>query len=358
MKKTVKASIILILLLVSLQAREYSLQEKLSQMFILGFKGTTYQKFKTFNNNNWGGYIFYSNKKKNINNFNQIQKLLDQIKGPQEDTKIKPFLSVDQEGGRYQMKLPNQKYFSAPLTITKKEETKTQQWAQEIASMLKKIGFNMNLAPVVDINKAPYKNNRTFGSNPKLIVDNSKLFIQAHHKQQIATTLKHFPGRGNGTKNSLNNSYNEKIDLEPFKKLIKKGLADIIMISYLKFPQLDPDNSAILSKKINKLLRKKLRFLGVIITDDLSNLNPHKLSDKELTELICNLIKTGNDLLLFANNNQYDQNLSKRLKKVIGTIIANEMISERRIEKSFQRILDLKQKYDIEPKEIYLNYNI
>jgi len=366
--KKYKTVIVLIIFLTSLGiSREYTLEEKLSQMFIMGFKGTTVKEFNKFTGDNyWGGYIFYSKNDAgetiNIKSTNQIKTLLKNITAPPENPRIKPFLAIDMEGGEKQIHRKNDNGlfpdFSAEKKIAKADKNNQEKWSAGIAKYISGLGFNLNLAPVVDVDRKPYKNSRSFSDNPEVIINLSELFITEHHKYNMICTLKHFPGRTSGRRKDINNNYNKDIDLLPFRKLISHHNVDLIMVSTLIIPAIDPKHPSFQSKKTIDLL-KSFGYHNIIMTDDLQELIDKSKNDTQLENEIIKTIKSGNDILLFANTDEgYNSELSHRLRRIIKNIIKNKLISEERIEKSFRKILDLKNKYNIEPKEIYLNYTI
>ena len=336
-------------------------------MFILGLNGLTYEKFSSVSENiNWGGYIFYPSTKgkdlyRNIKRPEQLKKLLAGIKGLQNDPRIKPFLAVDLEGGNIKIILRREAgfpFFAAPRTIARKKGLKqTSAWGNKIAGFLGKMGFNTNLAPVVDVDRPAGDNKRLFSSDPEVVMKNARIFIAENHKKGIICTLKHFPGRSSGRKVDIEKNYSAARDQRPFQGLLANGFSDIVMVSTVEFPKLDKARPAFLSKKIIDRLRYGLNFQGVIMTDDLSFIFT-KPKQQDLERTIIEAINAGNDLLLFANNGRYDPQLANKLKKALYSILRNEKISEGRIEESFVRILELKKKYGIEPKDIYLNYKI
>lgn len=345
-------------------AREYTPEEKLSQMFMLGFKGSTPQEFMdSISGNHWGGYIFYSqdtkNKSVNITSKKQAVSFLKAIKGHPGDTRIKPFLAIDMEGGLMQLSKGKEDgiftYFESPQKITSIKQSHKEAWASSIALYMEQLGFNLNLAPIVDVDREPFSNSRCFSGNVNQVIKNSKLFIEKHAESNVLCTLKHFPGRGSGRQKDIATKYNRDIDLKPFQELLSNQNIGLVMISTMTFPSIDPFHPAHKSKQTLDLLRS-MGYQKIALTDDVTTKN---LTEEKLQAEVLELINAGNDMILFANSgNNYDPQLSKKLRNVVKNIIKHNLISEERLEESFRRILTVKQDHNIEPKEIYLNYDM
>jgi beta-N-acetylhexosaminidase len=341
------------------QAREYTQEEKLAQLFIVGFKGNSLREFADFvSGNHWGGYIFYA-EDTNISNAGQAAGFLRAITGYSGDTKIKPFLAVDMEGGGRQLaKEKTDKdfvYFASPRSIASADPETRKDWAENIAAYTQALGFNLNLAPVVDVDREPFGSSRSFGGDAGMIVENARLFLDAHQASGVLCALKHFPGRGNGYQEDINNLYSKEVDLRPFQDLAAHRNAGLVMVSTMIYPVIDPDRPAHKSRAVYELLRS-CGYGGIALTDAVSI---RGLNAEELQAEVVEIIEAGADMILLTNKDtDYDPLLSGKLRQVIKNIIRRRLISEERIEESFARILEAKQNHRIEPKEIYLNYRI
>lgn len=189
-------------------------------------------------------------------------------------------LAVDHEGGRvvrFPEALPP---FAAPrLFGEQRDPQKMRQAARTSAEALKDWGFDLNLAPVVDVltpTSHPRMVDRCFGSDPELVSEMAEAFIQGMRDGGIRTCAKHFPGVGpaeldpheTGPKVTTTRAQQEKY-LVPFKRAIAAGV-DTVMISHILYTNLDPSGPATLSKKIiTDLLRAELGFTRDILSDDL-----------------------------------------------------------------------------------------
>ncbi|GBR77283.1 glycoside hydrolase family 3, partial [Candidatus Termititenax persephonae] len=164
-------------------AREYSPEEKMAQLFILGFPGRSPAEFAAFvSGNHWGGYIFYEDI--NITGAAQAAELLRGIAAPPGDTKIKPFLAVDMEGGGWQLAKAGVEndlvYFASPRSMARADEPTRKDWAARLAAYTKSLGFNLNLAPVIDVDRSPSGDSRSWGGEADVVIENGRLFLDQH----------------------------------------------------------------------------------------------------------------------------------------------------------------------------------
>lgn len=186
---------------------------------------------------------------------------------------------------------------------------------------LAQLGINVNLAPVADVNNNPQNpviGDRSFGSDPEAVAEQVAAFVTGLQAEQIAATLKHFPGHGDTAVDShhglpeVNRSKQqlEALELLPFRAGIKAGAAGV-MTFHGMLPQLDPDYPATLSKPImTGLLREDLGFDGVIFSDALEMAAIAKTySAAEATVLALN---AGVDLPNSNAHNRADSNDPRR----------------------------------------------
>ena len=216
------------------------------------------------------------------------------------------FLAVDQEGGRV---CRIKEDFISPLEISKKYlkegERVVKEWAEKIALSLKKYHLNLNLAPSVDLadeSAEEFLKGRTFGKNPTLVKELAYLFIVEHKREGIFTCIKHFPGlKDVKTDPHKELPSKEKIDKEsfiPYEYLLKKNETKFVMTTHLTVNELD-SKPATFSSKILNILREKLNYKGVILTDDL---NMGALKKWELQERIILSLVSGHNLLIYCGN--------------------------------------------------------
>ena len=200
--------------------------------------------------------------------------------------------------------------------------------------LLSELGLNLNLAPVVDVstNSSDYMYKRTLGENTELTSTYAKTVIKASKGLGVSYTLKHFPGYGNNkdTHNGVvndNRSYDEivKNDLPPFEAGINEG-AEAVLISHNTVTNIDSSNPASLSVDIHNLLRNKLGFTGIIITDDLAMGAISSINNATVKAILA-----GNDLIITTD---YEESFND-----IKDAINNDTIDEGLIDKLAFRVL-------------------
>ncbi|RXJ88984.1 glycosyl hydrolase [Arcobacter sp. CECT 8983] len=286
---------------------------------------------------NLGGVILFSKKYKtkkikNIKNPTQLKALTSSI---QNYSDYKMFISIDQEGGKVQRLNKNNGFTSYPSAkeIAKKPENEIKTIYSKLAAELKEYGFNLNFAPVVDlnINKDNYvinKLERSYSKDSKEVSKIAQIFIEEQKKNSIFSVLKHFPGHGSSKADShkgfvdISNTWNKE-ELTPYKNLINKDKVDFIMTAHVFNKQLDKNYPATLSYNINtKLLRERLNFKGLIVSDDLQmKAISNHYTLKQTLELAIN---SGVNILVFGN-----QLGNTRLETIVNTTY--ELIKENKI---------------------------
>jgi len=330
-------------------------ENMIAKMLILGFDGkeinSSSKIYKDIKKYNLGGVILFekdslSNKKyKNIQNSKQLKKLTSKL---QDIRAEKLLISIDQEGG-YVQRLRKSNGFistsSAKRTV-KRGVVYAQKSYAKLALMLKENGINLNFAPVVDLsinpkNKVIVKLKRSYGKDPKVVSKYASIFINELEKQNVISVLKHFPGHGSSNGDShygfvdVSNTWKKK-ELEPYEYLIENNKVHMIMTAHVLNQKLDKQNPATLSFEINtKLLREKLNYKGVLISDDLQMkaISNHY----SLKQTLIQSINSGVDILLFGNQigNKVEV---KTLVDIIYTQIKKGKISLNRIIQSNKRI--------------------
>ena len=340
-----------------------SLDDKIGQLVIVGLDGFTMDN--NINNlikeHKAGGIILF---KTNVNNSKQLVDLTNSLKTSNFQNKTPLFISVDEEGGRVS-RMPNEiNNFPSNKSIGKRNNSNlSYNIGKTIAEELNDFGFNMNFAPVLDINSNvnnPVIGDRSFGSNPGIV---SKLGIKTMNGMQdnnIIPVVKHFPGHGDTSVDShiglpivskdlttLNN-----FELIPFKEAIKDNV-DAIMVSHILLNKIDANNPASMSKTIiTNILRKSLKFTGVVITDDMTMGAIIKYND--IGKAAVKSFNAGSDIILVCHEYSNEIKVINSLKKAVK----DKTISESRLNESVYRILKLKGKYNINNNNIRSSIDI
>lgn len=265
-------------------------------------------------------------------------------------------IAIDQEGGKV-ARLKERYEFPPSVSQqylgTLNDLNITREHARETARMLADAGINLNLAPVVDLNTNPDnpiigKIERSFSADADVVTAHARAVIQAHHEFGVRTTLKHFPGHGSSRDDSHLGFVDvtptwTRAELTPYARLIATGECDAVMTAHVFNAQLDPVYPATLSKPIlTGILREQLRFDGVIISDDLQM---KAIADHYgLETAIERALDAGVDILAFANNSVYDENIATRVVTIIEGLVQEGKLTRARIEQSYQRIMRLKMR--------------
>jgi beta-N-acetylhexosaminidase len=223
-----------------------------------------------------GGIILFS---RNISSSPQLKELCDSVQSYAKSCGQPPlFISIDQEGGVVaRLKEPFTRFPGNPMMQDVKDAVK---FGEITSSELKKIGINMNMAPVMDVAPKGFKSimaERMFGSDPGWVSKLGGAVVESLQKGGIMSVAKHFPGIGRTTLDShldlpvsdLALIDMELFDIPPFRAAIEKKVSGI-MLSHIRYEKIDKSWPASLSCLIAKdMLRKELGFQGLVITDDL-----------------------------------------------------------------------------------------
>jgi beta-N-acetylhexosaminidase len=209
----------------------------------------------------------------------------------------------------------------------------------------------MDFAPVMDINsnpKNPVIGDRAFGNSIDLVVNNSIETMKGINSKNIISVIKHFPGHGDTTMDShvdipiidKNLGELESLELVPFAKAIENG-ADSVMIGHILFPELDDKPATLSSKIIKDLLREKLNFNGVVISDDL-NMGAI-VKNYSMEEAVIEFLKADGDIALICHGGDEEY----KIFDIIKSEVQNGNISVEEIDEKVYRIIELKEKYNI-----------
>lgn len=341
------------------------LRKKIGRMIIAGFRGTSVEAgsyiVKAVNDLGLGGVILFDidvpskSFPRNITAPSQTKKLIDDIKRL---TRSDIFVAVDVEGGRVnrlKSKYGFSDFPSARELGQHNDVVKTERVGAEIARELEDSGFNMNFAPVIDVdinkdNPVIGGLGRSFSSDPDTVADNATAFIKGHRKYGVLTAIKHFPGHGSSSSDShlglvdVTDTYKDE-ELIPYRNIIKAGYADIVMTAHVMNRNIDPDHPATLSQKfIKNILRKELGFRGVVISDDMQMGAITK--NYGFKEAVILAINAGCDLLIIGNNaSVYDESAPYKAVDALFNAVKSGRISRDRIEEAYGRIIALNKRF-------------
>lgn len=261
---------------------EKDLQSRIGQLFTAGMPGTSLDRetVSLIREFNVGGIVFFS---RNIEGPAQIAGLCRDLQREAMNAWGVPlFLAIDQEGGRVARLKEPFTVFPGNASIAGSGEAArlAEEFGRTTAREMNLVGLNLNLAPVVDVQKGELEQHlrgRTFGESPERVALLGRTVIRALQGNGIMAVAKHFPGLGQATVDphvhlpriEATNEEMAASHLLPFAEAIDEGVAGI-MSSHAVYPALDPLNPATLSGAVlGRLLRKSMGFAGLIMTDDL-----------------------------------------------------------------------------------------
>lgn len=346
--------------------KEFSLDEKIGQMLMVGFKGfevsDTSHIIRDINQFHLGGVILFDfdvptgKPERNIQNPVQVKQLISQLENLSE-TPL--FIAVDQEGGRV-ARLKSAKGFEHNVSAQYLGEIdnpdSTRHYAKNTAKQLKELGFNVNFAPVVDLNINPEnpvigRVERSFSEDPGKVVKHASVFLEEFSNQRILGVLKHFPGHGSAWNDShvgmadVSETW-QQAELDPYRELIKDDHQFAVMTAHVFNENLDPDWPATLSQKVQTgILREKLGFEGVLFSDDMQMEAIRSFYGLETS--IINALNAGVDVIVFGNNSVYQPDIIPKVVDIIKEQIEKGTISREKIDRSFKRILAAKKQLNL-----------
>jgi len=217
---------------------------------------------------------------------------------------------------------------------------------REVARQFKRLGMQVNFAPVVDVNNNPANpviGFRSWGENPAAVSRLSRLYMKGMQDSGVLAVAKHFPGHGDVDADShlalpllrVDRGRLDSLELPPFKSMIANGIGGM-MVAHLDVPALDTARgpSTLSKPTVTGLLRQQLGFKGVVFTDAMNMQGVMKVTPTGEAEV--RALLAGNDVLEFSKN------VPLALRTALAAVDSGR-ISQARIDESCRRVLALKQ---------------
>jgi len=326
-----------------------SLNEKIGQMMVTGFPGTDLNPDieNLIVNHHVGGLILFE---RNFENPKQLTRLISDLQKLALSAKMATplFISVDQEGGRVSRLKPPFTKFPDPCCLgVARSESLAKRFGLALGLEMRAVGINVDYAPVLDINtnpKNPIIGKRAFSNEPEWASKLGVAFMRGFKEAGVLAVGKHFPGHGDTSQDShltlphvnRDSATLKNVELQPFKAAIQNGL-DILMTAHVIYKAWDEKLPATFSVPIlQHLLREKLGFKGLIISDDLEM---KAVEDNIPFESFARLgTEAGIDLFLIC----HDTEKTKAFLRQMSEDVESGRIPGEVIERSVERILKIK----------------
>ena len=339
---------------INLIVRNMTLEQKIGQMMLVQFYGPEYSyDISTMISQYDIGAVLLFTANTNIVSKAQLKGLIQQM---QKNSAVPLIVSIDQEGGTVDRlaSLDGPRPSETAIGATNDPSRAREEGIQD-AQDLSSYGFNLNLAPVVDVNDVynPQLYLRTYGNNPALVTRMASAYLQGLQQSgKVFGTLKHFPGLGDVSVDPhlglphLNRplSQLDAIDWAPYRALIAQGNVHAVLVTHEIVQAIDPGTISSLSYKIvTGILRDRLGFQGVIITDSLTMEGISAYYTEAQAAVMA--IQAGDDLLMGAANPSDVASMIQGITQAVN----DGQISQQRIDDSVRRILMLKYQMGLLP---------
>jgi beta-N-acetylhexosaminidase len=335
-----------------------TLEEKVGQLLFLGFGGTTMDDtISSFlKQKKPGGVALFS---RNIKSVPQTLKLIRDVR-KYDPAGIPMFVSVDQEGGRV-VRLT--KETTVPPSNMAIGATGSEELARKMGESLGRdlalLGFNMNLAPVLDVNsnpKNPVIGIRSFGEDPGDVARLGVAYTLGLQSQGVSAVAKHFPGHGDTAEDSHHampaldhdKARLYELELAPFRRALAEGL-DALMTAHISLPKIaeEPGMPATVSKNVlTGILRDELGYGGLVITDGLEM--EGIVSVYGSGEAAVRAVEAGADMVMVL----WFKEKKNEVHKALLDAVKSGRISEARLDQSVRRVLVTKARRGIFAHEL------
>ncbi|HEV8715615.1 MAG TPA: beta-N-acetylhexosaminidase [Candidatus Binatia bacterium] len=258
-------------------------------------------------------------------------------------------IALDHEGGRVHRLDPPFTHFPPAAALGRiGSAALAQRVGLAMGRELSSIGIDINFAPVLDVLTNPHNTvigDRAFAADPQVVGLLGCALMRGLREGGVVPCGKHFPGHGATLIDSHDDLPRDergeeefmRIDLPPFRRVIAEG-AEIVMTAHVQYPALDPNLPATLSPLIiDGLLRRRLGFQGVVVTDDLEMgaIVRHSTVEQAAVGALC----AGADLLLMCHSLERARAARDACVRALGS----GTLSAQRIEQAGQRIAALRQ---------------
>lgn len=339
---------------------ELTLRQKIGQLVLYSMDGSeiTPETRRLMQDYCIGNIIHFGN---NVTDFAGSKALNAQLRSLilENCAGVEPFLSIDHEGGRVFRFSRDFTWFPSHLSLAAADdEALTEAVGRAMGVELRAAGFNLNFAPVVDVNSNIGNvviGVRAFGDDPETVARHGAAMARGMQSAGVMACLKHFPGHGDTTQDShyflptVDKTLDEmrKTELLPYARIFPQGAADSIMTTHILFPAIEKERvPATMSPVILQgILRRELAFDGVVVSDGM-----HMLAIKDhygVPNGCVKAIKAGVDLLCIGTGGSGVQESQKECLDALYEAALSGEIPMERIDEAVGRILRAKAKFSL-----------
>lgn len=309
---------------------ERDIREAAGQCLVVGFEGAEEEPPKgvadALEQGDVGGVILF---RRNVDTVEQVCSLNEHIHRLAAEAPEAPFVAVDQEGGRV-VRLEEPLTLIPPMRAVGEsgDQRLISEISEVIATEIGALGFNLNFAPVLDVDTNPMNpviGDRAFSDTPETVARAAGAYLLGHHTAGVLPCGKHFPGHGDTLVDSHEDlptlkhdmSRLERVELLPFRRAIGADIP-MLMTAHMLLPALDPEHPATLSEAIiGDLLRQQLEFDGVVVTDCLEM---QAVADRyEIEEMMELGLSAGVDLFLICHTEEKWRRAHQKLVEIASS---------------------------------------
>jgi len=328
---------------------EMSVREMVGQMFVVSLGGTQpdYYIEKMVRERNVGGVLLFGY---NMRSLPQVRRLTGELQRLSMATEpaVPLLVAVDQEGGEVQSAPWVSPQPSAAEIGASGDPEAARRVARRIGSELLEAGVNTDLAPVVDTGFGAAIGSRSYGEDPELVSRMGSAAVEGFREAGVISAAKHFPNHGPATSDShtglpiVDHDMDTVLsrDLPPFAAAVRAGVP-MVMVGHLLYPAIDPENPASMSPQAIRLLRERLGFDGVVITDDLAMAGARQ--GGSVARAAVRAVSAGADMLIVSSPPPQQAEAYDALVRAVRS----GGIPERQVRASVRRIVEMKEDYNL-----------
>lgn len=341
-------------------AAAQSLEQMAGQMIIVGFAGDSVDDKAVAAARDEiaqglvGGVMYL---KTNVASLKAVRAMNAAFRAASPD--LPPFITLDQEGGVVERLTESVGFPETPsaAAVAKGSLSAARVIYDSMAAGIAEQGFTVNFGPVVDLNlnkqnQIIAKYGRSYGEGADTVSVYAEQFIAAHKDAGLLTALKHFPGHGSSTADShegfvdISRSWQSK-ELEPYELLFKQGYRDFVMVGHLYHEDYAGSGAVKLPSSLSPdwitgMLRQKLGFKGVVISDDLEMAAIREHFNAKDT--VIRAVNAGVDVLLYSNTVKNRTSLASDIRAILVAEAKRDPAFLARIQQSYGRIVGLKER--------------